>query len=304
MASTSLADETPIPESSPFLSLSAELRLQIYHHLVIAPHPFLIGRCQEKTKRKYRKHRSTIIGRSPRDSLCSRRLKYPPPSRDDSKEYRPTQPAITRVCRLLRTEALPIFYAENEFWLIHNEFSARKESDRLFVDDDSPYHKAQGSLYPPDFDPYSSSPSSTPPKRQETYRAFSHFLSRTPPSLISQTQSLSLCGYGSTWPNRYKVTLDLKSLKLHSVKYYTTYGEEPCHGLETESKLRKEIQEVLDQKTKKEEEEGKGKDGFEILQVLLRRSDWMFEIMECQEDDILEGYEEGKPLGEGWGFEW
>lgn len=312
MASEAHADESSVPSPSPFLFLSAELRLQIYHHLVIEDHPFLIGRCQEQTKQKYRKHRSTIIGRSPRDSLCSRRLKYPPPIRDDSKEYRPVQPPITRVCRLLRKESLPIFYAENEFWLIHNEFSPRKESDLFFLDIISPYWKSQGGLYPPDFDPSSpyppssnsppttttSSSSSSPSSHSLPTRAFSHWLSQTSPSLLCQIQTLSLCGYGATWPNRYKITLDLNSLKLLSVKCHTTYGEEPYYGPKTESKLKKEIQEVLD------EEEEKGKDGFEILQVLLRRLDWMFEIMEWQEDDIPEGYEEDRPLGEGWEFEW
>lgn len=302
MASEAHTEETCDASPSPFLSLSAELRLQIYHHLVIAPHPFLVGRCQEQTKKKYRKHRSTTIGRSPRDSLCSRRLKYPPPIRDDSKEYRPVQPAITRVCRLLRKESLPIFYAENKFWLIHNEFSPRKGTDPLFLDLNSPYHKAQGSLYPPNFDPHShssSSPSSSTIPQRPPYRAFSPFLSQTPPSLISQIQSLSLCGYGSTWPNRYKITLNLKSLKLLSVKYYTTYGEEPYYGPKTESRLREEIQELLN-----EEEKKRGRDGFGILMELLKRLDWMFEIMEWQEDDIPEGYEEGRPLGEGWVFEW
>ncbi|GIZ36610.1 hypothetical protein CKM354_000008000 [Cercospora kikuchii] len=311
MTSISHTNETPTPESSPFLSLSAELRLQIYHHLVIARHPFFIGRCQEKTRKKYRKHRSTTIGRSPRDSLCSRRLKYPPPIRDDSKECRPVQPPITRVSRLIRKEAIPIFYAENEFWLIHNEFSPRKECNPLFRDRNSPYYKAQGGLYPPAFDPSSPWPpssNSVPPTTSSSPsppRAFSHWLSQTPPSLISQIQSVSLCGYGATWPNRYRIILNLKTLKLLSVRYYTTYGEEPRHGPEIESRLRVEIQEVLDQETKKEEEQKKkGRDGFGILMELLKRLDWMFEIMEWQEDDIPEGYEEDRPLGEGWEFEW
>jgi hypothetical protein len=39
----------------------------------------------------------------------------PMPARDDRIVHRPAQPAISRVCRLLRKEALPVFYSENEF---------------------------------------------------------------------------------------------------------------------------------------------------------------------------------------------
>ncbi|CAK1360881.1 unnamed protein product [Cercospora beticola] len=196
MASEAHTEETRDPSPSPFLFLSAELRLQIYHHLVIEDHPFLIGRCQEQTKKKYRKQRSTLKAASPRDLLCSRRLKHPLPMRDDSKDYRPVQPPITRVSRLIRKESLPIFYAENEFWLIHNEFSPRKETDPLFLDINSPYYKAQGSLYPPAFDPSSPWPPSldSPPSTQPTTSSSSssphHKLNPTEPSPTGSSKRL------------------------------------------------------------------------------------------------------------------
>lgn len=280
MAADSQTDKTVQP-SSAFLSLSAEIRLQIYAELVTEDFPFLIGRCQDKS----RKNRRRKDVRSPRDMLASRRLEHIPPRRDD-RMYRPLQPPIARVCRLLREESLPVFYGENRFWLIHNEFTTREETDEIFMDLDSSYHKAQGSLYP----------ATVAQPTVSTGRGFAKWLAQTPRRMFDIMQHVSICGYGEDWPIRYMISLDLKEREVLNVKRYTTYGDEPYSGVKPA--FRGELQAVLSEKEKER------RDGLETLEVLLSRLDWMFEIPSWQEDDIPEGYDPERLLGEGWEFEW
>lgn len=77
----------------------------------------MIGRCQE-VRRK--------TEGSPRDIFSfhkSSRFR----AKRDNRRNRPKQPPITRVCRTFRKEALPLWYSENRFWLIHNEFEPENE---------------------------------------------------------------------------------------------------------------------------------------------------------------------------------
>ncbi|KFX90598.1 hypothetical protein V495_00656 [Pseudogymnoascus sp. VKM F-4514 (FW-929)] len=162
---------------SSLLDLPSEVRLLIFSDLVTTARPFMIGRVQESRRKTYG---------SPRD-ITSFRPKQYKVRRDDSRN-RPKQPPITRVCRIFREEALPLWYSRNRFWLIHNEFQP---------DDDEP----------------------------STYRRFDDWISQTPRGMFDFMEHISLCGY-ATWPNRIMVTLDLKNRRLVSIRRYSTYGDE------------------------------------------------------------------------------
>ncbi|KAF2162222.1 hypothetical protein M409DRAFT_27228 [Zasmidium cellare ATCC 36951] len=172
----------PANRQASLLGLSPELRLQIYQDIVVDERPFMIGRYQEDTKNKTRG--------GPRDFYLGKHTVR----RDD----RP-HPPITRVCRLLREEALPLYYQENHFWLIHNEF--RNEDD----------HGGRQS------------------------RCFDAWLAQTPSRMFNIMRHVSLCGYAA-WPNRIMITVDLKSRKAVAVKEYSTYGDQlPLHRDEVRS---------------------------------------------------------------------
>ncbi|PVH78876.1 hypothetical protein DL98DRAFT_589836 [Cadophora sp. DSE1049] len=160
----------------PLLELSSEIRVLIFSYMVIVERPFMIGRVQED--------RGHTNG-SPRDIFTIH--KNPPHKvrRDDSRN-RPEQPPISRVCRAFRKESLPLWYARNQFWLIHNEF------ERL---DDN------------------------------TYRRFRPWISQTPREMFDRMESVSLCGY-TDWPNRVIITLDLKNRRVVKGHCYSTYGQE------------------------------------------------------------------------------
>lgn len=160
--------------------LSSEIRLLIFSHLLVTERPFLIGRCQEKRGKTYG---------SPRD-IFTFRMKSPFKARRDDTRNRPKQPPITRVCRRFREEALPLFYSQNEFWLIHNEFA-----------------------------PGDSTQESPPP------RAFIPWLNQTPRNMFQFMHWVSLCGY-SSWPNRMMISINLKKREIISVGHHDTYGDE------------------------------------------------------------------------------
>lgn len=162
---------------SKLLELSAEIRLLIFSHLVTTERPFMIGRCQEERRKTQG---------SPRD-IISFRPKQFKVRRNDSRN-RPKQPPITRVCRMFREEALPLWYSENRFWLIHNEFEPENEVP-------SPH------------------------------RRFDAWISQTPRNMFDFMEHVSLCGYAS-WPNRMMVSIDLKNRRILSMRRYSTYGDE------------------------------------------------------------------------------
>ncbi|KAK4508331.1 hypothetical protein PRZ48_002069 [Zasmidium cellare] len=175
------------------LGLSPELRLQIYQDVVVDGRPFMIGRFQEDRKNKTRG--------GPRD--------FAPGShavRRDDRPHRPIQPPITRVCRLLREEALPLFYQENQFWLIHNEF--RDEGNET---------------------------TGRQPRR------FDAWLAQTPNNMFSVMEYVSLCGY-TDWPNRIMITVNLKSRKAVAAKDYSIYGD----ILSTCEDVTRSVEEVLE----------------------------------------------------------
>lgn len=162
--------------ASKFLELSTEIRLLIYSHIITTERPFLIGRCQEERRRK--------TEGSPRDIASGQAGK---PKRNERRN-RPKQPPITRVCRTFREEALSLWYSENRFWLIHNE-------------------------YEPDI------------KVPNPPRGFDAWISQTPRGMFDFMQHVSLCGY-TTWPNRMMISIDLKNRRLVSARHYSTYGHE------------------------------------------------------------------------------
>lgn len=159
------------------LDLSVEVRLEIYSYVVVSARPFLIGRCQDRRDRK--------TEGSPRDFFPGKHA-----IKRDDRPNRPVQHPITRACRLIREEALPVFYAENEFWLIHNEF----RSDEMDGND----------------------------RRQ---RAFEPWLEQTPRKMFDLMQNISLCGY-MAWPSRIKIDLNLKRRELTKMQAYSTYGDQ------------------------------------------------------------------------------
>ncbi|KFY10402.1 hypothetical protein V492_05042, partial [Pseudogymnoascus sp. VKM F-4246] len=110
----------------------------------------------------------------------------------NERRNRPKQPPITRVCRTFREEALPLWYAANRFWLIHNEFAVDDEED------ENPSNQRRG---------------------------FDDWLSQTPREMFDFMEHVSLCGYAA-WPNRVMITLDLKNRRVVSTRHYSTYGDE------------------------------------------------------------------------------
>ncbi|KAF2877064.1 hypothetical protein BDV95DRAFT_643867 [Massariosphaeria phaeospora] len=170
---------------SKFLSLPPSLRLSIYTHLLASPRPppFLIGRCQD--------HPHTPHNRSPRDFFPGA---HHVPRND--RPHRPAQPPITRVRRQLRAEALPLFYSENAFWLIHNEFS------------------------PAASDAEEAGASEARPRRN-----FNAWVAQTPVRMFDVMRRVSLCGY-QAWPNRIMIDVDLKDRSIGAVRAYSTYGDE------------------------------------------------------------------------------
>lgn len=167
---------------SRLLELAAEIRLLIYHYLVLSERPFMIGRIQDTPQRP--------SNGSPRDLFSA----FPNGRKVDrnDKPNRPIQPPISRVCTILRKEVLPVFYGENEFWLIHNEFEPTgyqyDETNRLS-------------------------------------RNFEPWLNQTPAEIFKHVQHVALCGYTS-WPNRAMIRINLKDRALIQVREYSTYGDE------------------------------------------------------------------------------
>ncbi|KAF1841661.1 uncharacterized protein K460DRAFT_344705 [Cucurbitaria berberidis CBS 394.84] len=169
------SDRHPLNSTTPrFLQLSIEIRLQIYAQLVASARPFLIGRCQDKPRRS---HNS-----SPRDFFPGEHHI----ERNDQPS-RPTQPPITRVCRQIREESLPLFYSDNYFWLIHNEFQ--------------------------------------PDTNVSPRRNFDPWIAQTPRNMFDVMRHVSLCGYVA-WPTRIMIDVDLKHRSITQVRSYSTYGDE------------------------------------------------------------------------------
>lgn len=160
--------------------LPYEIRHEIYLHLLPSPRPYMIGRSQETL---------TKTNGSPRDiTSFSPTPKYEA-QRDDTWN-RPIQPPITLVCALFRDEALPLWYALNKFWLIHNEFS--------------------------------------PENREPQKKGYEIWLEQILPYAFDLMENVSLCGY-YYWPSRVMITLDLKARKLIGVRHYSTYGNNLSH---------------------------------------------------------------------------
>ncbi|RDW85286.1 hypothetical protein BP6252_02876 [Coleophoma cylindrospora] len=157
--------------------LSAELHRLIISYLITSERPFLIGRCQEE------RHKTRG---SPRDIISAHKPEFTV-QRNDSRN-RPIQPAISRVCRAFREEALRLWYSENHFWLIHNEFE----------------------------------PEVNVPNPR---RGFDAWISQTSRDMFNHMQHVTLCGY-STWPNRMMISIDLKNRRIDHIRHYSTYGDE------------------------------------------------------------------------------
>jgi hypothetical protein len=276
---TPLIATMPASVGTSFMDLSAELRLEIYPHLLIRDTPFLIGRCQELKANGFpRKHRG-----SPRDDLNRTEIK---PLRDDRIVHRPAQPAISRVNRTLRKESLPIFYAENEFWLIHNEYEP----------EDVAQHGSRG---------------------------FHPWLQQTPRPMFEHLQRVSLCGY-STWCSRYKIDILLNERKILRERKYSTYGQEmgpwwprqaepfedepfedepfEVEPFEDAFAALKALLLELDRRREWFANEP-FEDAFAALNALLVECDWMFRLLSGR---INSGSEDGPrkaPLAEGWDYE-
>jgi hypothetical protein len=152
--------------ASKLLELPTELLTLIFSHLLTTKRPFLIGRCQEERRRK--------TEGSPRDTTAYTRSKF------NSRRH----------LGLGLSEALPLWYSLNRFWLIHNEF----QSD----DDDAIPNPARG---------------------------FDAWISQTPRGAFDFMENVSLCGY-ACWPNRCMITLDLKNRRLVGMRHYSIYGHE------------------------------------------------------------------------------
>jgi hypothetical protein len=175
---------------------------------------------------------------------------------------------------------LPLFYSENDFWLIHNEFFTEEYSAE-FTDLQGPYGSAQQSLYPVEHQ--------VSAETATFERGFAPWIAQTPRKWFDTMQYVSICGYGATWPSRYMVNINLKTRQLRHIQHYTTYDEE----LPIKPEFSSEIQGVLDQ-------DRELRDAFETLEILLKRLDWMFEICGWMYDSPPTG----TTLAEGWGFEW
>jgi hypothetical protein len=196
----SASDSLPRPDlqkpghrdmASTLMELPVEIRLQICFEAVKSARPFLIGRCQDETRRK--------VNGSPRDMFPGPHShKYDVKRNDESN--RPVQPSITRVCMQLRNEALPLFYAENDFWLIHNEYP---DNDGDFDEDD---------CEPRRFRPIK-------------IRNFSLWIAQTPSKKIDLMQHVTLCGYFGI-PRRIMIELNVKHRSVGAIRWYTTFGDE------------------------------------------------------------------------------
>lgn len=81
-----------------------------------------------------------------------------------------------------------MWYSENHFWLIHNEFKPE-------INVPSPH------------------------------RGFDTWIYQTPRNMFNYMQHVSLCGYLS-WPNRVMVSIDLKNRRIVSIRRYSTWGDE------------------------------------------------------------------------------
>lgn len=136
----------------------------------------MIGRCQEERRK---------TEGSPRDIFSFHQGKFK--VRRNDIRNRPIQPSITRVCRTFREETLPLWYSENHFWLIHNEFQ----------------------------------PENGVPN---PHRGFDAWIFQTPRDMFNIMQHVSLCGY-SSWPNRVMISIDLKNRQIVNIRHYSTYGD-------------------------------------------------------------------------------
>ena len=163
-------------DSAPkILELAVEIRRLIFSYNITTERPFMIGRCQEDRRK---------TEGSPRDIISFYQGKFR--VRRDNRTNRPKQPSITRVCRRFCEEALTLWYSENHFWLIHNEFQLENEVPNL-------------------------------------HRRFDAWISQTPREMFNFMQH-SLCGY-SNWPNRITISIDLKSRQIINIRHYSTYGD-------------------------------------------------------------------------------
>ncbi|KFY10563.1 hypothetical protein V491_07592 [Pseudogymnoascus sp. VKM F-3775] len=232
---------------SQVLELPTELRIIIFTHLLTADHPFMIGRCEGDSHRK-------AEGRLRVASLTHRGAMK---ATWNDRKYRPIQSAITRVCSTFREEALPLWYSENRFWLIHNEFA-------------------------PDF--------SVP----NPHRGFHACVSQTPREMFDLMQHVSLCGYTS-WPYRVMITLDLKNRQVVGIRYYASNGKEvpihqqslidlnrnvPIHQqifIDSDRRVPTNHQSFIDS-TRQALASKADEDGFAALQAVLAERDDIFEI--------------------------
>jgi hypothetical protein len=250
-----LQHSRPVDSASTFLELPVEVRLQICFEAVKSARPFLIGRCQDETRRK--------TNGSPRDF-------FPRPGQYDVKRNdepnRPVQPALTRVCWQLRNEALPVFYAENDFWLIHNEFRDNDgDSDIEDSDDDEIKRR--------NFDPW---------------------IAETPPQLFDLMQHVTLCGYLGM-PRRVMIEVDVKHRRVGVMRWYNTFGDEL--PIENWQKTIDKIRATLSHSAHPS--------GLSALKAALVATDSMWDISEyaIYARPFARG-DAGKQPKEGWEYDW
>ncbi|GIZ47197.1 hypothetical protein CKM354_001029600 [Cercospora kikuchii] len=257
----------PSIETSPFLALSKELRLTIYEFLLLSDRPFMIGRMQDHgTSRSSR--------RSPRDV----NQRHRPVLQRHNERHRPIQPPMTRVSRLIRDEALPVFYAINHFWLIHNEFQPWPK--------DLPTYRLPG-----------------PGRYSELYycdarRGFHPWLQQTPRSMFNVIQRITLCGY-VCWPDRIMIHIDLKARKITGSRHYTTYGDDI---VDPPSWAHFNIE-----KSREALEDREHEDGFEALEAVIQASDTIWRMVDDR-DAIARplgmGHIQQRQIAHGWEFDW
>jgi hypothetical protein len=247
---------SPKEPASTFLKLPAEVRLQICFEAVKSARPFLIGRCQDETRRK--------TNGSPRDKFPEARP-YPYDIKRNDEPNRPVQPSITRVCWQLRNEALPLFYAENDFWLIHNEFHEYDEDDDLYDEE-----------------------LRNPP------RNFDPWVEQTPSHWFDRMQHVTLCGYFG-WPSRVMIGIDVKRRSIGRIRWYRTFGDELPAG---------NLQKSID-KIRAKLSDSAHPSGITALKAALKAADWIWNISErwimarpFRATDV------GRRPQEGWEYDW
>jgi hypothetical protein len=252
-----LQHSSPEDSTSAFLELPVEVRLQICFEAVKSARPFLIGRCQDETRRK--------TNGSPRDF-------FPRPAgaqynvKRNDEPNRPVQPAITRVCWQLRNEALPVFYAENDFWLIHNEFRDNDGDSDIEDSDDDEIRR----------------------------RNFESWIAETPSQLFDLMQHVTLCGYLGM-PRRVMIEVDIKHRRVGVMRWYNTFGDElPIENWQTTIN---QIRSTLS--------DSAHSSGLSALKAALVAADRMWDISEYSiyARPFARG-DAGKQPKEGWEYDW